>query len=298
MRVGVECSSVEEFISDYYQFCTSCGISILIHRERFIFSEFENIHLIIVRAIFLTGTAGSGKSSLCATLLPWFSDKGSTIASVNLDPGASNLPYEPDVDIRDYIDLSTVMQNYQLGPNGALILAADLVATRINDIQQAVEDLNPDYVIFDTPGQIELFAFRSSGPYIVDNVQCEAKSVLFLFDSTLVSTPSNFVSIALLAASIQLRLKAPQIAVLSRRDLLGPNLKIVMSWATSLPKLEEAIRQEGRSSYSLDVSIVRDLARSGLAYELYPVSSTTREGMLDLSAMITRQLNQGEENED
>ncbi len=251
-----------------------------------------------MRSIFLTGTAGSGKSSLCAALLPWFTDKGATVASINLDPGASNLPYEPDVDIRDYIDLASVMQNYQLGPNGALILAADLVATRINDVQEAVESINPDYAIFDTPGQIELFAFRSSGPYIVDNVQCESKTVLFLFDSTLVSTPSNFVSIALLGASIQLRLKAPQIAVLSRTDLLGPNLKKVMSWSSDVAKLEEAIREESRASYMLDVSLVRDLARAGLAFELYPVSATTRDGMLDLSAIITRQLNQGEENED
>jgi GTPase SAR1 family protein len=251
-----------------------------------------------VRAIFLTGTAGSGKSSLCAALLPWFADKGATVASVNLDPGATNLPYEPDIDIRDYIDLSSVMQNYQLGPNGALILAADLVATRITDIQEAVDNLNPDYAIFDTPGQIELFAFRNSGPYIVDNVQCDAKTVLFLFDSTLVATPSNFVSIALLGASIQLRLRAPQIAVLSRKDLLGPNLKTVMAWASNLAKLEEAIRSEGKQSYVLDVSLVRDLARSGLAYELFPVSATTKEGILDLSAVISRQLNQGEENED
>jgi GTPase SAR1 family protein len=251
-----------------------------------------------VRALFLTGTAGSGKSSLCAVLHPWFTDKGATVASVNLDPGATNLPYEPDVDIRDYIDLSSVMQNYQLGPNGALILAADLVATRINDVQEAVDSINPDYAIFDTPGQIELFAFRNSGPYIVDNVQCEAKTVLFLFDSTLVSTPSNFVSIALLGASIQLRLKAPQIAVLSRMDLLGPNLKRVMSWSTNMAKLEEAIREESTASYMLDVSVLRDLARSGLAYELYPVSASTREGLLNLSAIIARQLNEGEENED
>ena len=251
-----------------------------------------------MRSIFLTGTAGSGKSSLCAALLPWYTDKGASIASINLDPGATNLPYEPDVDIRDYIDLSSVMQNYQLGPNGALILAADLVATRINDVQEAVENLNPDYAIFDTPGQIELFAFRSSGPYIVDNVESESKTVLFLFDSTLVSTPSNFVSIALLGASIQLRLKAPQLAVLSRTDLLGPNLKKVMSWASDMAKLEEAIREESRSSYMLDVSLLRDLARAGLAFELYPVSSNTREGILDLSAVISRQLNQGEENED
>ena len=251
-----------------------------------------------MRAIFLTGTAGSGKSSLCSTLLPWFADKGASVASVNLDPGAQNLPYEPDIDIRDYIDLSAVMQNYQLGPNGALILAADLVATRLNDIQEALNSINPDYAIIDTPGQIELFAYRTSGPYIVQNLECDGKAVLFLFDSTLVSSPTNFVSVALLAASIQLRLGAPQIPVLSRKDLLGPNLKRVMSWASSEVKLEQALSEEAKGSYELSVSLLRDLIRSGVAYELIPVSSTTREGMIELSATIARQVSQGEEMED
>lgn len=251
-----------------------------------------------MRAIFLTGTAGSGKSMLCSALLQWFSDKGSSIASVNLDPGAQNLPYEPDVDIRDYIDLSTVMQNYQLGPNGALILAADLIATKINEIQEALDSLNTDYGILDTPGQIELFAYRTSGPYIVENLQSEGKTVLFLFDSILSSTPTNFVSLALLAASVQLRLKAPQIPVLSRRDLLGSNLNRVLSWAGNSAKLEAALREESGDSYELTFGLLRSLVRSGMSYQLLPVSATTREGMLELSATIARQLNLGEENED
>ncbi len=251
-----------------------------------------------MRAIFLTGTAGSGKSTLCSVLAPWYSDKGSTVATVNLDPGVQDMPYEPDIDIRDFIDLSTIMQNYQLGPNGALIMAADLVATRINDIQESLEAINPDYAIFDTPGQIELFAYRNSGPYLVDNLQAEGKTMLFLFDSTLVSTPSNFLSIALLGASIRLRLKVPQVAVLSRKDLLGPNLKKVLSWSSNAYKLEEALRGESEESYELDSILLRDIARAGMSSELYPVSANTREGLLDLSAVITRQLNLGEENEE
>jgi GPN-loop GTPase len=251
-----------------------------------------------MHAIFITGTAGSGKSLLCSALLPWFSDKGSSIASVNLDPGASNLPYEPDVDIRDFIDLSAVMSNYELGPNGALVLAADLVATRMNDIQEALDSINPDYVVLDTPGQIELFAYRNSGPYIVQNLESENRTVLFLFDSALVSTPVNFVSVALLGASIQLRLGSPQIPVLSRKDLLGENLKTVLSWSTSAAKLEKALSETAKDSYQLSTTILRDLARSGVSYDLYPVSATTREGLTELSGAITRQLNQGEELED
>ncbi len=251
-----------------------------------------------MRAVFLTGTAGSGKSTLCSVLAPWFEEKGATVASVNLDPGVVELPYEPDVDIRDFVNLGTVMQDYQLGPNGALIMAADLVATRINDVQESLDSLNPDYAIIDTPGQIELFAYRNSGPYIVSNLQSEAKTVLYLFDSTLVSTPSNFVSIALLGASIQLRLKVPQLSVLSRKDLLGPNLRKVLSWSSNVRKLEDALREESRFSYELDTFVLRDLARAGIGYELYPISATSREGLIELSAVMMRQLNLGEENED
>jgi GTPase SAR1 family protein len=252
-----------------------------------------------MRAIFLTGTAGSGKSLLCSTLLPWFSEKGASVASVNLDPGAQNLPYEADVDIRDYIDLSTVMQNYQLGPNGALVLAADLLATRMNDVDEAVDSINPDYAIFDTPGQIELFAYRNSGPYIVDNVSSDAKTVLFLFDATLVSSPSHFVSISLLSASIALRLRAPQIGVLSRKDLLGPAIKQVLEWSGNATKLEQALYEENKgSSFQLSSTLLRGLAKSGFSHELIPVSSVTREGLIELSASISRQLSQGEEMED
>ena len=231
-------------------------------------------------------------------LAPWFEEKGATVATVNLDPGAVEIPYEPDVDIRDFVNLSTVMQDYQLGPNGALIMAADLVATRINDVQESLDSLNPDYAIIDTPGQIELFAYRNSGPYIVNNLQAEAKTVLYLFDATLVSTPSNFVSIALLGASIQLRLKVPQLSVLSRKDLLGPNLKKVLAWSSNVHRLEDALREESKYSYELDSFLLRDLAKAGMGYELYPISATSREGLIELSAVMSRQLSQGEENED
>jgi GPN-loop GTPase len=191
------------------------------------------------------------------------------------------------------------MQNYQLGPNGALILAADLLATRINDIEESIDSLNPDFAIFDSPGQIELFAYRNSGPYIVNNIKSDAITVLFLFDSTLVSSPSHFVSISLLSASIALRLRTPQIGVLSRKDLLGPGVKQVMKWSTDAVKLEEALYEESKGSvFQLSSTVLRSLARSGFSHELIPVSSTTREGMIELSAAISRQLNQGEEIED
>ncbi|MGA9152925.1 MAG: ATP/GTP-binding protein, partial [Candidatus Nitrosopolaris sp.] len=168
-------------------------------------------------AIFITGTAGSGKSLLTSRLLQWYVDRKSFPISINLDPGAVTLPYEPDVDVRDYIDINTLMEKYDLGPNGSLVMASDMIATRLDEIQDEVNDLNPDYVLIDTPGQIELFAFRASGPYFVSNLQSDNKVNLFIYDGMLVSSPINFVSIALLASSVKLRLKIAQVNILTKR---------------------------------------------------------------------------------
>ena len=76
------------------------------------------------------------------------------------NPAVSELPYLPDVDIRDHIDINNIIETYGLGPNGAIIMAHDLISTKIQDIQLEVDELNPDYILIDTPGQIELFAYR------------------------------------------------------------------------------------------------------------------------------------------
>jgi len=249
--------------------------------------------------IFITGTAGSGKSLLTAVLKRWYYEKGATAATINLDPGAVSLPYEADIDVREYIDLQTVMEEYQLGPNGALIFASDLIATRLPDIQDEVDKFNPDYALFDTPGQVELFAYRASGPFMIENFRCEGRAVIFIFDPRLVSTPTNFVSIALLAASIQLRLNTPQIPVLSKRDMPDVDWRRIMKWASNIYTLREALEHEERAThYILSSGILRELVKVGFAYELIPLSAVTQEGMVELSATLSRILKGGEEVED
>lgn len=126
--------------------------------------------------IYLTGTAGSGKSTLTSVLKKWYDERESDCAILNLDPGAFKLPYEPDVDIRNYVNIERIMEEYELGPNGALIAASDLIAVNLNSVKEELEDLKPDYVLVDTPGQLELFAFKDSGPYIVNNLGEKVKS--------------------------------------------------------------------------------------------------------------------------
>ena len=247
-------------------------------------------------AIFLTGTAGAGKSLLTSVLKTWYSDQGSTAIAVNLDPGAFSLPYSPDVDVKDHIDIKSIMDSYQLGPNGAIIFAADMISTRLPEIQEQVDTLNPEYAIFDTPGQIELFAYRQSGPYFVENFVCDVRCNIFLFDSTLVSNASNYVSIALLASSLKIRFNTPQISILSKSDVVGGQLKKLLDWSEDLSKLEDAlVAEKNAANYVLTNDILRNLVKSDFFYELIPFSSVTQDGLIELSAMLSRILRGGEE---
>ncbi|HEY6405068.1 MAG TPA: ATP/GTP-binding protein [Nitrososphaeraceae archaeon] len=249
-----------------------------------------------MNTVFITGTAGSGKSLLTSKLLQWYEDHNSFAISLNLDPGTIDLPYEPDIDVRKYVDINKLMNSHQLGPNGALMLANDLIATQLAEIQNEVNSLNAEYVLVDTPGQIELFAFRESGLYFVSHFQSDNKATLFIFDGILVSSPINYVSISLLASSIKLRLKTPQINLLTKRDLIIDRLPDILGWSASVESLESALDKERDSENSyLSKEFARSLNSGGFLEEIIAVSSLTMNGMVTLSASLSRILNQGEE---
>ena len=252
-----------------------------------------------MKSIFICGTAGSGKSLLTSKLYEYYTKNGVFTSVLNLDPGVESLLYTCDVDVRDYVDIVSIMQQYDLGPNGALIMANDLIASKIDDIQNEVNRVNPDYLIVDTPGQIELFAYRSSGRFLVENIVSEEKTCIFLFDGALITTPVNFVSIALLATSIRLRLILPTINVVTKTDLIGAKLKDILQWSTSLSTLENAIAKEADGdTYTLTTNILRGLNLGGFAQGLIPISNVTGDGLVNLEGALSRILNLGEEVED
>jgi len=252
-----------------------------------------------LKSIFITGTAGSGKSLLTSRIHEYYTKNGAFAAILNLDPGIENSPYTCDIDVRDHVDIISIMKKYELGPNGALIMANDLIATKIDQLQNEIDEINPDYLLIDTPGQIELFAYRSSGQFLVQNLRLDEKIGIFLFDGSLVTSPVNFVSISLLATSIKLRLGIPTINVLTKTDLIGEKLKEVLDWSTNLAAIESAIsRDTSGETYTLTTDILRSLNLGDLAQELIPISNVTGEGMVNLESMLSRIINFGEEVED
>ena len=251
-----------------------------------------------MKAIFVTGTAGSGKSMLTSKILEYYQKNGVFASVLNLDPGVESLPYRPDVDVRDYVDIVQIMQQYDLGPNGSMIMANDLIASKIDDIQNEIHGVNPDYLIVDTPGQIELFAYRASGPFFIQNINAGEKINIFLYDGTMIASPTNFISISLLATSIKLRLGLPTINVMTKTDLIPDKIDQVLKWSSDPISLEEELKTLEGETYSFATDILRTLNIGEFVGDLIPISNLTGEGMVNLQAELSRIINLGEEVED
>ncbi|PWI46368.1 GTPase [Candidatus Heimdallarchaeota archaeon B3_Heim] len=248
----------------------------------------------MVNICYLVGTAGSGKTMLISSLQQYLKQKGASLTIVNLDPAVRHIPYQADIDIRDYIDFDQLVDEYKLGPNGALIAATDLVADYINDIRENIEELgeSSDIVLVDTPGQVELFAYRNASIKITRSFPTDSTLLAFLFDSALVSNISGYLSVNLLATSVQIRLSLPIIHVMSKTDLLKPHqVDEILDWRENPYDAIDQLYGMNREFALKTGQIFEDMGD----IPLIPVSSLSGEGLDLLSAQLSRTFSAGED---
>ena len=246
--------------------------------------------------VFIIGTAGSGKSRLTGAFVDWLKMSKQDVVVVNMDPGVSTLPYSPDIDVRDYVDVGKLMDEYGLGPNGALIMAADLIADQIEEISKEIEELQSDIVLVDTSGQMELFAFRASGPYIANELTEEPRAIVYLFDSVFSVNPLNYVSNIFLASAVYNRFLLPQIHLLSKCDLL-PKEEVdkIVDWSSNPNALDVSIEEKLEGTKRLlSRNMMQAIYKLGLKFLLTPVSAKTNEGMINFNLALERLLAQGD----
>jgi GTPase SAR1 family protein len=236
--------------------------------------------------LYFVGTAGSGKSTLTNAFQLWLSNQGHDAITVNLDPGADTLGYVPDVDVRDWIKLSEVMAEHGLGPNGAQIAAADMIALNVREIAQVVAGFDTDYVLIDTPGQIELFTFRQSSKVVMDELSGDRAMLAFLFDPALAKDPNGYVSSLMLAATVHFRLPVPMISILAKSDTLSEaEMENIALWSKDYYALFSALLDETIDAQTqVSVEFLQALESVGAGRPVVPISSDTGEGMEDIYA--------------
>lgn len=186
-------------------------------------------------AQFVVGPAGSGKSTYCSTMQRHAADAKRTIEIVNLDPAAENFTYQPVVDIRDLIQLDDAMEDEELhfGPNGGLIFCLEFLLENAewlreqlcggSDNEDAEGDPDDDYLIFDMPGQIELYTHLDVGRKLVNLLESWNFRLcgVFVLDSQFMTDGAKFLSGTMAALSVMANMEMPHINILSKMDLLS-----------------------------------------------------------------------------
>ena len=177
--------------------------------------------------VLVTGPAGAGKTTFCAALITHLQHSRRSAFYVNLDPAASTFAYTPDLDIRDLISLEDVMEEpMSLGPNGGLIYCFEFLLQNLDWLSEAIEPLTEEYlIIFDLPGQIELYTHIPLLPVLVRHLSrmgplnislCAA----YLLEATFVVDKAKFFAGTLSAMSAMIMLELPHVNILSKMDLV------------------------------------------------------------------------------
>eukprot|EP00551_Chaetoceros_affinis_P004694 CAMPEP_0203684122 /NCGR_PEP_ID=MMETSP0090-20130426/47873_1 /ASSEMBLY_ACC=CAM_ASM_001088 /TAXON_ID=426623 /ORGANISM="Chaetoceros affinis, Strain CCMP159" /LENGTH=523 /DNA_ID=CAMNT_0050553285 /DNA_START=41 /DNA_END=1612 /DNA_ORIENTATION=+ len=239
------------------------------------------------------GPPGSGKTTYCNGMQQYLRLIGREALVVNLDPAneyhpptdakseteaeadgndngndshsqsqsqtnsSQHLPYDTLLDTsEDVINLSTVMEELELGPNGGLMYCLEYIHHHMDEFQTMLRTKLDSYsrnnnnnnnsrsshekkseysfphphphpypyLLFDLPGQIELYTHSTTIQSILSSLisNFDMRLVMVqLIDSHYCMDVYKFISSSLLSVTTMLRLELPAVNVLSKVDLLS-----------------------------------------------------------------------------
>lgn len=183
------------------------------------------------------------------------------------------------------------MRQHKLGPNGAILTCLNLFATKFDQVMGILEkrafgkeenkddnvEKEPankgatksdatndgddvksslDYILVDTPGQIEAFTWSASGSIVTSALATTFPTILaFVVDTPrCAASVHTFMSNMLYACSMLYRAKLPMVVVLNKTDVVG--CEFVKEWMEDYESFQEALDDASSSGdgYSDEVA--------------------------------------------
>lgn len=180
----------------------------------------KNIRMSIIFGQLVIGPPGSGKSTYCHAMAQFLESMGRKVAIINLDPANENMGYTPTVDISDLIKHEEVMFHQGLGPNGALVHCMEFLESNVNWLMTKVLNLRHHYLIFDCPGQVELYTHHQSITAITEKLGQNLVRLccVQLVDSHHCSDPGKYLSSLILCTTTMLQIGLPHVNIMSKFD--------------------------------------------------------------------------------
>lgn len=195
--------------------------------------------------VICIGMAGSGKTTFMQRLNSHLHSKKTPPYVINLDPAVLKVPFGANIDIRDSVKYKKVMEEYNLGPNGAIVTSLNLFSTKIDQVINLVEKKSDKFknVIIDTPGQIECFIWSASGAIITEAFASTFPTVIaYIVDTPRNSSPTTFMSNMLYACSILYKTKLPMIIVFNKTDVKKADF--AKEWMQDFESFQTALRDD------------------------------------------------------
>ncbi|GIY85719.1 GPN-loop GTPase 3 [Caerostris extrusa] len=254
-------------------------------------------------AQLVIGPAGSGKSTYCSTIEKFCQDARRPIKVINLDPAAENFSYEPIVDIRDLIQLDDACEDEDLhyGPNGGLIFCLEYLAENLEWLTEQLGEEQEDYILFDCPGQIELYTHLDVMPRLVAHL-CRLEFSLcsvFLVDSQFMTEPAKFISGVMSAMSAMVTLEIPHLNVLTKMDLLTKHTRKQLD-RFLVPDIQLFLQEEQSScrwgkKYSKLNAAICSLIEDYSIVKFLPFDIKSQESIEELLLTIDNAIQYGED---
>ncbi|KAH8894094.1 hypothetical protein GQ53DRAFT_780210 [Thozetella sp. PMI_491] len=169
------------------------------------------------------GSPGSGKSTYCDGMYQFMGAIGRQCSVINLDPANDHTSYPCALDIRNLVTLEEIMEADQLGPNGGILYALEELEHNMEWLEEGLKELGEDYLLFDCPGQVELYTHHNSLRNIIYRLQKLGFRLVsvHLSDCFCLTQPSLYVSNILLALRAMLQLDLPHVNVLTKIDKIS-----------------------------------------------------------------------------
>jgi len=228
------------------------------------------------------GTAGSGKTTLTRAFGGYLEENGYAVGYVNLDTGVKKLPYSPDLDVREHVTAWDLMEE-GLGPNGAIVGSYDRLLPKAGEYAERILKLDSerDYVLLDTPGQMETFLFHDFGLNLMESLPDVL--TVYLFGPEILRKPADYCFARFFGLMIDLRLGTTTVPALTKVDTTNVegHRKYLddLEYLTARLKLESSM--QGLLAHRL-CSVLPELAPPTRVLYL---SAVTREGFEDLETL-------------
>ncbi|KAK0627257.1 hypothetical protein B0T14DRAFT_493388 [Immersiella caudata] len=169
------------------------------------------------------GSPGSGKSTYCDGMHQFMGAIGRQCSVVNLDPANDHTNYPCALDIRDLVTLEEIMYDDRLGPNGGILYALEELENNMEWLEKGLKELGEDYILFDCPGQVELYTHHNSLRNIFYRLQKLGFRLVavHLSDCFCLTQPSLYISNILLALRAMLQMDLPHVNILTKIDRIA-----------------------------------------------------------------------------